>query len=55
MRGKVCDDYGGVGSLYAFKRRIDYENVIISSITRGDVAAEQVFVEWTKCAGKSQP
>jgi hypothetical protein len=54
-RGEVCEDYGFFGSAVALNRRIDYENVSISSITRGDVAARQVLIEWTKCAGKLRP
>ena len=54
-RGAVCEDHGGFGSFHAFNRRIDYENVSIRSITRFDVAAQQVFVEWVKCTAKPQP
>jgi hypothetical protein len=54
-RGKVCEDYGFLGSVGALRRRIDYENVSISSITRGYVAAQHVLVEWVKCAGKLRP
>jgi hypothetical protein len=54
-RGAICEDYGASGSIYALHHRIDYENLSISSVTRGDVAAHQVFIEWTKCPGKLQP
>jgi hypothetical protein len=54
-RGEVCEDYGFVGSVGALRRRIDYENASISSITRGDVAARHVLIEWVKCAGKLRP
>ena len=51
-RGEVCADYGAFGSLYAWNRRIDYENVRIHSVTRGDAAAHRVLIEWVKCSGK---
>jgi hypothetical protein len=51
-RGEVCEDYGDVGSVYALRRRIDYANVSISRITRADVAAREVLVEWVKCSGR---
>ena len=54
-RGEVCENYGLGGSASALRRRVDYENVRISSVTRGDVAAQHLLVEWIKCAGKIRP
>ena len=54
-RGEVCEDHGAFGSIHAWNRRIDYENVSIRSVTRGDVAAHHVLIEWVKCAGKLRP
>jgi len=53
-RGAICEDHGAVGSVYSLNRTIDYENVFITMITRGDSAVSHVFVQWTKCPGKLQ-
>ena len=55
-RGEVCTDYGSLGSGAWLNKRIDYENVSINSLVRGNnIAARHVLIEWVKCAGKLRP